>query len=176
MCYMTTRRQQSSICMTTLRKTDRRAAPLLFVLCLLSACFPSTATPDSRSQAPVTAPQLVRPFGAGLDGQVIRVTTLAGGGAGSLRRAIETEGPRLIVFDVAGVIDLGGRTLTVRHPHVTIAGQTAPDPGITLIRGSLVVETNDVVVQHIAVRPGDEGPEGKEWAPDAMGVRGAAPH
>ncbi len=105
---------------------------------------------------------------------MIRVTTLAAGGAGSLRRAIEAEGPRLIVFEVGGVIDLGGRTLTVRHPHVTIAGQTAPDPGITLIRGGLIVETNDVVVQHLAVRPGDDG--SAPWEPDAMGVRGAAAH
>lgn len=102
------------------------------------------------------------------------MTTLAANGAGSLRKALEAEGPRLVVFEVGGVIDLGGRTLTVRNPHVTIAGQTAPDPGITLIRGGLIVETHDVVVQHIAVRPGDQGPEGKEWTPDALGVRGAA--
>lgn len=105
---------------------------------------------------------------------MIRVTTLAANGQGSLRRALEAEGPRLVVFEVGGVIDLGGRTLTVRHPHLTVAGQTAPDPGITLIRGGLVVETHDVVIQHLAVRPGDDGPPGKEWAPDAMGVRGAA--
>ncbi|HYC90538.1 MAG TPA: right-handed parallel beta-helix repeat-containing protein [Thermoanaerobaculia bacterium] len=102
------------------------------------------------------------------------MTTLAANGPGSLRRALEAEGPRLVVFEVGGVIDLGGRTLTVRNPQLTVAGQTAPDPGITLIRGGLIVETHDVVIQHIAVRPGDEGPEGKEWAPDALGVRGAA--
>ena len=106
----------------------------------------------------------------GMDGQVIRVTTLAAKGAGSLRAALEAEGPRLVVFEVGGVIDLGGRTLTVRNPHVTIAGQTAPDPGITLIRGGLIVETHDVVVQHIAARPGDDGPA--PWAPDALGVHG----
>jgi hypothetical protein len=102
---------------------------------------------------------------------VLRVTTLAAGGPGSLRQALEQEGPRLVVFEVGGVIDLGGKTLVVRHPHLTIAGQTAPDPGITLIRGGLLVETHDVVIQHLAVRPGDGGPAGKEWAPDALGVR-----
>ena len=107
---------------------------------------------------------------------MLRVTTLAADGEGSLRRALLAEGPRLIIFDVGGVIDLGGRTLVVRNPHLTLAGQTAPDPGITLIRGSLVVETDDVVIQHLAVRPGDSGPPGKEWAPDAMGVRGASAH
>lgn len=110
--------------------------------------------------------------GGGTDGTVLRVTTLAAAGPGSLRHALEQEGPRLVVFEVGGVIDLGGRTLVVRHPRLTIAGQTAPDPGITLIKGGLLVETHDVVIQHIAVRPGDGGPEGKEWAPDALGVRG----
>ncbi|HEX6101189.1 MAG TPA: right-handed parallel beta-helix repeat-containing protein [Thermoanaerobaculia bacterium] len=96
------------------------------------------------------------------------MTTLAADGEGSLRRAVLAEGARLVVFEVGGVIDLGGKTLVVRNPHLTIAGQTAPDPGITLIRGGLIVETHDVVIQHIAVRPGDDGPPG--WAPDALGV------
>ncbi|MFZ2491683.1 MAG: pectate lyase, partial [Thermoanaerobaculia bacterium] len=84
----------------------------------------------------------------GTAGAVLRVTTLAAAGQGSLKQAIQTDGPRLIVFEVGGVIDLAGSTLVVRNPHLTIAGQTAPDPGITLIRGGLVVETHDVVVQH----------------------------
>src|ERR1044071_4907711 len=104
----------------------------------------------------------------GVDGAVLRVTTLAPKGPGSLREALETDGARLVVFEVGGVIDLGGQTLSVKRPYLTIAGQTAPDPGITLIRGSLVIETHDVVVQHIAVRPGDGGP--KPWAPDAISV------
>ena len=104
----------------------------------------------------------------GADGTVLCVTTLAAKGPGSLREALETDGARLVVFEVGGVIDLGGQTLSVKHPYLTIAGQTAPDPGITLIRGSLVIETHDVVVQHIAVRPGDDGP--KPWAPDAISV------
>src|SRR5215208_7160027 len=80
----------------------------------------------------------------GVDGTIIRVTTLAAKGPGSLRQALETEGARLVVFEVGGVIDLEGRTLVVSHPHLTIAGQTAPDPGITLIRGGLVIKTHDV--------------------------------
>src|SRR6185436_9939941 len=113
---------------------------------------------------------LVRPIETigGVDGRVLRVTTLAASGPGSLDAALRTEGPRLVVFEVGGVIELGGRTLVVRSPHLTIAGQTAPDPGITLIRGGLIVETHDVVIQHLAVRPGDDGPAGKEWAPDAL--------
>ncbi|HEX8154227.1 MAG TPA: right-handed parallel beta-helix repeat-containing protein [Thermoanaerobaculia bacterium] len=119
-----------------------------------------------------------RPFGAetegGLAGEIVRVTTLAASGPGSLRAALDVPRPRLIVFEVGGIIDLQGRTLTVRSPYVTIAGQTAPDPGITLIRGGLVVETHDAIVQHLAVRPGDRRHDpAKEWAPDALGVRRA---
>jgi hypothetical protein len=106
----------------------------------------------------------------GVAGEVVRVTSLAPDGRGSLRSALAGDTPRLIVFEVGGVIDLGGRTLVVRHPHVTVAGQTAPDPGITLIRGGLVVEAHDVVIQHIAVRPGDNDNQ-TGWAPDALGVR-----
>jgi hypothetical protein len=108
----------------------------------------------------------------GVAGTVVRVRSLADSGPGSLREALDTQGPRLIVFEVGGVIDLKGRTLNIRHPYLTLAGQTAPDPGITLIRGSLVVQTHDVVIQHIAVRPGDGGaaPPRTPWAPDALGV------
>ena len=135
---------------------------------------------DDKQQA-VIASSLVLPIGlaettiGGLDG-VLRVTTLAADGPGSLRRALEDTRPRLVVFEVGGVIDLQGRSLDVRHPWVTVAGQTAPDPGITLIRGSLTVETHDVVIQHIAVRPGDGGAGSvrglaqSEWAPDALGA------
>lgn len=91
----------------------------------------------------------------GLEGTVIRVTTLAADGPGSLRSALEDPRPRLVVFEVGGVIDLQGYSLDVRSPWLTVAGQTAPDPGITLIRGSLSIETHDVVVEHIAVRPGE---------------------
>jgi len=98
--------------------------------------------------------------------------TLDASGPGSLRAALESPQPRLIVFEVGGVIDLAGHSLTIRDPFAHIAGQTAPDPGITIIRGSLTVETHDVIIEHIAVRPGDRGPE----AADAIGVRrGAAP-
>jgi len=109
----------------------------------------------------------------GLSGSIVRVTTLEADGPGSLRQALEMAQARLVVFEVGGVIDLGGRSLVVRNPHLTVAGQTAPDPGITLIRGSLIVETHDIVIEHISVRPGDGGPGAapKDWAPDGLGAR-----
>ena len=90
----------------------------------------------------------------GRGGRIIRVTTLASEGPGSLREAIEAEGPRIVVFEVGGVIDLERQTLKLKNPYITIAGQTAPSPGITLIRGGMDVAGHDVVIQHIRVRPG----------------------
>lgn len=93
----------------------------------------------------------------GRGGAIVHVTTLDSEGPGSLRAALEMEGPRIIVFDVAGAIDLAGNNLRVRNSDVTIAGQTAPSPGITILRGGMVIGANDVIVQHIRIRPGDFG-------------------
>lgn len=95
----------------------------------------------------------------GRGGRIIRVTNLNGDGPGSLREAIEAEGPRIVVFEVGGVIDLDRKTLKLVNPYITIAGQTAPSPGITLIRGGMDIGGHDVIVQHIRIRPGsaDQG-------------------
>jgi lysophospholipase L1-like esterase len=93
----------------------------------------------------------------GQGGALIRVTTLAASGPGSLKAAIETPGPRTVVFEVGGVIDMAGGTLDIRHPQITIAGQTAPSPGITVIKAETLVRTHDVVIQHLRFRPGEFG-------------------
>ncbi len=93
----------------------------------------------------------------GRGGQVIRVTTLAASGPGSFVEAVRQQGPRIVVFEVGGVIDLAETTLKITEPFLTIAGQTAPAPGVTLIRGGIDIATHDVVVRHIRVRPGDGG-------------------
>lgn len=68
--------------------------------------------------------------------------------------------PRFVVFEVAGTIDLGRnnvpQVLTLTQPYVTVAGQTAPIPGVTLKNGMITVQTHDVLVQHLKVRPGDQ--------------------
>ncbi|MDI9238461.1 hypothetical protein QLQ15_05985 [Lysobacter sp. LF1] len=91
----------------------------------------------------------------GRGGQVIRVTTLAASGPGSFAEALATPGPRIVVFEVGGVIDLDMKELRITEPYLTIAGQTAPQPGITVIKGGLTIATHDVVVRHVRVRPGD---------------------
>ena len=93
----------------------------------------------------------------GAGGQILRVTTLASSGSGSLKEALQTPGKRTIVFEVGGVIDLQGQSWKIKEPHLSIAGQTAPDPGITLIKGEIEIETSDVIVQHLMFRPGEFG-------------------
>lgn len=110
----------------------------------------------------------------GRGGTVLKVTTLAGSGPGSLRAALEAEGPRIVVFEVGGVIDLDGHDIRIANPFLTIAGQTAPEPGITLIRGGVGVRTHDVIVRHIRIRPGANGAAPKSgWEVDGLTTSGA---
>ncbi len=111
------------------------------------------------------------PTKGGEGGRLIRVTSLEGEGKGSLRQALWAKGRRIIVFEVGGVIDLEGRSLNIGEPFVTIAGQTAPSPGITLVRGGLTVNTHDVIVKHLRVRPGEAGKaKGSGWEADGISL------
>lgn len=83
---------------------------------------------------------------------IVRVSSLADSGPGSLRAAVQAPGPKVVVFDVGGIIRLDS-DLKIATPQTTIAGQTAPAP-VTLTGGSLRLRASDLVVQHIAVRPG----------------------
>ncbi|WP_206425177.1 hypothetical protein [Halosimplex salinum] len=77
----------------------------------------------------------------------------------ALEDAVQGSGPRLVVFETSGTIDLDGSELEVTADQCWIAGQTAPSPGITLTQGLFQVNANDCVVQHIRSRvgPGDSG-------------------
>ena len=88
--------------------------------------------------------------------RVLKVTNLNTEGPGSLRAALAVEGPRVIVFEVAGTIDFSPfEHLSITQPHVTVAGQTAPSPGITLKACELSIRTHDVLLQHLRIRTGD---------------------
>jgi hypothetical protein len=91
----------------------------------------------------------------GRGGRVIEVTTLADSGPGSLRAAVEATGPRTVVFAVGGLITLE-RKLVATNPYLTVAGQTAPGPGITIRKfGFGLSGARDTIIRHLRVRPGD---------------------
>lgn len=97
----------------------------------------------------------------GRGGQVLFVTNLNDNGPGSLREACNTSGPRIVVFRVAGTIELES-DLKIHSPYITIAGQTAPGGGICVKNFPLIISTtHDVVVRYLRFRHGDEsGNEG----------------
>jgi hypothetical protein len=109
----------------------------------------------------------------GQGGRIIRVTTLEATGPGSFAEAIAADGPRIIVFEVGGVIDLKGATLRIAKPFVTIAGQTAPNPGITFVRGEFGIATHDVILQHVAIRPGANDKAPRSGGLDGLSTRSA---
>lgn len=83
------------------------------------------------------------------------VTNLKDSGAGSLRSCIEANGPRTCVFNVGGPI-WSTKELVIKNPFITIAGQTAPAPGI-MIRGSgISIQASNVILQHLQLRVGDD--------------------
>src|SRR5438874_1831141 len=84
---------------------------------------------------------------------------------GSLREAVEAQGPRTIVFRVGGTILLKDK-LVIHNPYCTVAGQTAPGDGIC-IRGATFGNygMHDTIVRYVRVRVGDVS--GKTY--DGMG-------
>ena len=104
---------------------------------------------------------------------VVPVTNLEPDGEGSIGHAatrdIPTEG-RIIVFEVGGVIDLEGSAFDPETSNMYIAGQTAPEPGITFIRGQVELDGSNIVLQHVRSRVGSvenpEDPEGDELPND----------
>ena len=121
----------------------RPFVPVLVLAALLSG---------RATAAPLVSGAVTR-GGAVAGGKVLHVTSLADSGPGTLREAVMTRGPKVVVFDVGGVIRLAS-DLKLATNQTTIAGQTAPAPGITLTGGSLRLSASDLVIQHIAVRPG----------------------
>jgi len=90
----------------------------------------------------------------GRGGRVLFVTNLDDDGPGSLRAACDAEGPRVVIFRVAGTIALR-RPIVVTKPFLTLAGQSAPGEGVCLRDASFGIATHDVVVRYLRSRLGD---------------------
>lgn len=98
-------------------------------------------------------------FGAGSQvsggrgGRIIKVTNLKDSGEGTLRNALTQSGKRIIIFEVSGVIKLES-TLRVSSNDFTLAGQTAPDGGITLTGSHIqMVDVDNAIIRYVRIRP-----------------------
>lgn len=102
----------------------------------------------------------------GRGGRVIKVTNLLDYGEGSFRAAVSASGPRIVVFEVSGTIELNGN-LKIANGDITIAGQTAPGDGITIANHEISVDANNVIIRFIRFRMGDR----ESVEADALGGR-----
>ena len=149
---------------------------LLTMSCLLAiAGGLSAADGQQPASSPTKEQQLAFPgaegFGrfarGGRGGDVYHVTNLNDNGPGSLREGVRSaNGPRTIVFDLSGTIELK-KPLRVSKSFITIAGQSAPGDGICLKDQTFeVYHATDVIVRYLRVRLGDKNKPRSE--PDAM--------
>lgn len=93
----------------------------------------------------------------GRGGEVRHVTTLVDDGKtttkGTLRWAVNGSAKKIVVFDVGGIIALTKEL--VFGDNTTIAGQTAPEPGITLRYYTVRPGANNII-RFIRFRRGEE--------------------
>ena len=90
----------------------------------------------------------------GRGGKIFVVTNLADSGPGTLREACESAGPRIVVFNVAGIIHLE-KPVYIEAPYLTIDGHTAPGDGVCIANNGLVDNAHDVVIRYLRLRRGN---------------------
>jgi hypothetical protein len=149
-----------------------RALPLALLMSasgcagVIDSCLsvPAPGLEDAQRDLTDALPVLPGAEGFGVDtragrgGEIVIVTSLEAEGPGTLREALQ-GGNRTILFEVGGTIRIT-EDLAIRSPHVTVAGESAPAPGITVLGAGLFIETHDVLISHLRVRAGDfeDGP------------------
>ena len=94
----------------------------------------------------------------GRGGDVHQVTQLGDDGPGSLRAGVEgAKGPRTIIFEVSGTIQLKKPLRVEDLDGLTIAGQSAPGDGITLRDQTFQIKnSSNIIVRFMRFRLGDE--------------------
>lgn len=124
---------------------------------LFALLLPSALAAAEPQLAFPTAEGYGRFARGGRGGRVIHVTNLNDAGPGSLRAAVEAEGPRTVVFDVSGLITLESRlVIWKQNSDLTVAGQTAPGKGICVRKYNFgMLGATDVILRYLRVRPGN---------------------
>lgn len=103
----------------------------------------------------------------GKGGKEYMVTSLADDGSeGTLRHAVEAEGPRIVTFAVEGDIHLK-RPLDIKNPYISILGQTAPGKGITLRDHNVFITADHAIIRYMRFRLGSAA----QVEGDALGAR-----
>lgn len=103
----------------------------------------------------------------GRGGKEYVITSLEDDGSeGTLRYAVEAEGPRIITFAVSGDIHLKA-PLNIENPYISILGQTAPGAGITIRDHNVFITADHTVIRYIRFRLGSSS--GQEA--DALGAK-----
>lgn len=99
---------------------------------------------------------------------VYHVTNLNDSGSGSLRDAV-SQGNRIVVFDVSGVIRISSRI--VFSSNIYVAGQTAPGEGITVYgNGVSFSGASNIICRYLRIRMGHVGDSGKDCAGISRGT------
>ena len=103
----------------------------------------------------------------GRGGNEYIVTSLDDDGSeGTLRYAVEAEGPRIVKFAVSGDIHLNA-PLNIENPYISILGQTAPGKGITIRDHNVFITADHTIIRYLRFRLGDRA--GVEA--DALGAK-----
>src|SRR3954468_6124279 len=122
--------------MSAIQEWDKKGKPYI----------PSAAKPEDLPQAKIPAFPGAEGGGmysfGGRGGNVFVVTSLDDSGPGTLREACEAGGPRVVVFNVAGLIRLKTR-ISVRAPYITIDGSSAPGDGVCVAGDTFELNTHD---------------------------------
>ena len=133
------------------------------IVSLFLLIFASVAMADAQTPAFPGAEGFGKYSQGGRGGRIIKVTNLNDSGSGSLREALSASGPRIVVFETGGTIELR-KPLQIENPYITVAGQTAPGDGICIKNSFLNIKgAGHVIIQGLRIRPGGN-PEGGRTA------------
>lgn len=99
--------------------------------------------------------------------EVYHVTKLTDDGSKGTFRDAVSQSNRVIVFDVAGNIELSN-AVNILGSNLTILGQTAPGDGICIKNNTVALYGDNVIIRYLRFRMGDEA----TVEDDSIGGRG----